>query len=191
MELTQKKSGENVVSVRDRLLNAAFTVIQETGRVAQPQVAKAAGVPQGHLTYYFPKKVDLLKAVGARFAEEIAGELASAVKDFDPSAASPDQGEIRRTVLRFVTNRKRTRTLVGLIGEGERHPEVLEGLRRGAEMMRSIIGHVNGLEPAEPRVHFILASIWGIAIQHLLFTDRSSSETESLLQALYDTVDSW
>ena len=58
-------------------------------------------------------------------------------------------------------------------------------------MMRSIISHMNGLESDEPRVHFILASIWGIALQHLLFVERSDSETESLLQALYDTVDSW
>ena len=165
--------------------------MQETGRVAQPQVAKVAGVPQGHLTYYFPKKLDLLKAVGARFAEEIAGELSAAVKVFDPSVPGADQSEIRATVLKFVTNRKRTRTLVGLLVEGERHPEILHGLRRGAEMMRGIIGYINGIEPEGPRVHFILASIWGIAVQHQLFEERPDSVTESLLQTLYDTVDAW
>jgi len=179
------------VPVRERILNAAFTVIQETGRVAQPQVAKAAGVPQGHLTYYFPKKVDLLKAVGLRFAEEISREMFAAVNSVDWSVQGADQSEIRATVLKFTTNRKRTRTLVGLIVEGERHPEVLDGLRRGAQMMRGLIGRVNGIDPDDVRSHFILASIWGIALQHQLFPDRPDSMTESLLQKLYDIVDSW
>jgi hypothetical protein len=58
-------------------------------------------------------------------------------------------------------------------------------------MMRGIIGHINGIDPEGVRAHFILASIWGIAVQHQLFTDRPDSTTESLLQTLYGTVESW
>ena len=179
------------ISVRERLLTAAYGVLKETGRLAQPQVAKAAGVPQGHLTYYFPRKVDLLRAVAERFAAEIASELFSALQQVDGSAAPVDQTGIRETVLKFVTNRSRTRTLLGLIVEGERHPEIHEGLRHGAKQMREFIVHINRLEPDDNRAHFILAAIWGIALQHQLFPDRSNAETASLLQNLYDTVDAW
>ena len=55
--------------VRERILDAAVKLLETSGvsKLAQPQVAKEAGVPPGHLTYYFPKRLDLLSAVASRF----------------------------------------------------------------------------------------------------------------------------
>jgi AcrR family transcriptional regulator len=46
-------------------LNAALDIIEQEGveALTQPRVAKAAGVRQSHLTYYFPRKADLFVAL--------------------------------------------------------------------------------------------------------------------------------
>lgn len=51
--------------VRQRLLNAALGLMHEQGfhALTQARVAATAGVRQSHLTYYFPTRNDLLKAV--------------------------------------------------------------------------------------------------------------------------------
>jgi AcrR family transcriptional regulator len=52
-------------SVRQRILNAALDIVEQEGveALTQPRVAKAAGVRQSHLTYYFPRKADLFVAL--------------------------------------------------------------------------------------------------------------------------------
>lgn len=53
------------VDKRERILQAAIDVLREEGlvRFSQPRVAARAGLRQSHLTYYFPSRVDLLRAV--------------------------------------------------------------------------------------------------------------------------------
>ncbi|WP_454916872.1 TetR family transcriptional regulator [Xanthobacter sediminis] len=57
--------------IRERLLMAAVGLVREHGLpgLTQPRVAKAAGVSQSHLTYYFPTRADLVHAVLERAAE--------------------------------------------------------------------------------------------------------------------------
>ncbi len=52
-------------STRQRILDAAIQIAKKKGikALTQPRVAEAAGVRQSHLTYYFPRKADLLAAV--------------------------------------------------------------------------------------------------------------------------------
>lgn len=51
--------------VRARILEAAIGLLREQGLagLSQPRVAKAAGISQSHLTYYFPTRANLLRAV--------------------------------------------------------------------------------------------------------------------------------
>jgi AcrR family transcriptional regulator len=53
------------ISTRERILNAAIQIATKNGikSLTQPRVAKQAGVTQSLLTYYFPRKTDLLTAV--------------------------------------------------------------------------------------------------------------------------------
>lgn len=62
LDQTQVKSD---ISIRQRILDAALDIVEKNGVTAltQPRVAKAAGVRQSHLTYYFPKKADLFVAL--------------------------------------------------------------------------------------------------------------------------------
>ncbi len=63
-------------ALRERLLLAAIRLIREHGLagLTQPRVAKAAGISQSHLTYYFPTRRVLLRAVLDRTAtDQLAG----------------------------------------------------------------------------------------------------------------------
>ncbi len=64
--------------VRDRILAAALALLRETGiqGLSQVQVARRARVRQSHLTYYFPRRHDLLAAVAVRFVDGMVAGLA-------------------------------------------------------------------------------------------------------------------
>ena len=53
------------MDVRSRILEAALGLLAENGahELTQPKVARAAGVRQSHLTYYFPTRGELLQEV--------------------------------------------------------------------------------------------------------------------------------
>jgi len=60
--------------VREKILASAVKLLEKQGikKLAQPQIAKEAGVPQGHITYYFPTRADLLLAVADRSMQAVA-----------------------------------------------------------------------------------------------------------------------
>src|SRR6266511_3391280 len=66
--------------IRERLLNAAVAILREGGiqGLSQIQVARRARVRQSHLTYYFPRRHDLVEAVAVRFIDGIVGGLQEA-----------------------------------------------------------------------------------------------------------------
>jgi AcrR family transcriptional regulator len=76
------------IAVRERLLAAAIGLIREHGLagLTQPRVAKAAGVSQSHLTYYFPTRTALLTAVLERTA---ADQLAGVQQALASASSSP------------------------------------------------------------------------------------------------------
>src|SRR5688500_6001424 len=64
------------------ILAAAVKLLREEGGKAltTSRVAKAAGMPQGHLTYYFPRRADLLVAVARRSLEVAARDVIAHVE---------------------------------------------------------------------------------------------------------------
>src|SRR5919201_1598046 len=65
------------MDVPERILQAALALLAQSGahELTQPRVARAAGVRQSHLTYYFPTRADLLQAVAHYSIEKLAGQL--------------------------------------------------------------------------------------------------------------------
>lgn len=64
-----------------RIMAAALDLLRCEGLPAltQPRVAKAAGLRQSHITYYFPTRRDLVAAVAACVAERLAQGFAKAL----------------------------------------------------------------------------------------------------------------
>jgi AcrR family transcriptional regulator len=172
--------------VRERILDAALAVLREgaTRRFAQPVVARTAGVPQGHLTYYFPKKLDLLIAVANRYAQLVARELAPFLRGKRWHEASPQEREDARTFVRtLVRDRERTRLLIRLISEADAEPALRGAVAEGAWFSRSTLARVIGIEPEHPDIEVLFAMFWGLGLQHMVFRDR---RTEASLDAALD-----
>lgn len=180
-----------VSPVRERILDAALSLLRDVAvkKLAQPQVARLAGVPQGHLTYYFPKKLDLLVAVGRRFAELVQRDLApflgGARWDSQPPAA-------RERALGFVgklaKDRERTRMLLRLLVEADGDPKLRDAMAEGAGFVRSVLAQVLGKPKDDPDVDVALAMFWGLGMQHLVFA-RTDEQTDAVLARMQEWID--
>ena len=89
------------MDVRSAILDAGSSLLREHGIAAltQPRVAAAAGVKQSHLTYYFPKRADLLIGIATHTVDGLLARLTERLKTLPASAAGAAEG--RRTVLVF------------------------------------------------------------------------------------------
>jgi DNA-binding transcriptional regulator YbjK len=177
-------------NVREQILDAAVRLLKTGGmrRLAQPQVAKEAGVPQGHLTYYFPRKYDLLVAVSQRFAEMVRREL----QEYFTGAAWNTLGtSVRARVLasvgELVKNHERTRMLLGLLVESEGDPSLRDILANNAMRARTQLATVLGRAENDPDVDLALAMFWGLGVRHLLFEGRHTDvDTDALVARMAD-----
>lgn len=170
-------------AVRTRILDAALELLRTRGvkSLAQPQVARAAGVLQSHLTYYFPKRTDLLLAVAKHSVESVTRELQA----FFASQAVPTPGaDARAQVLELVRattkDRARTRILLGLMVEADDDPALRAVMIENVGVLRGVIALGLRRDLDDPDVDLVIAALWGLGLEHYLlgehrgeaFTDR-------------------
>jgi AcrR family transcriptional regulator len=92
-----------------RVLESALGLLRREGATAltQPRIAKASGLRQSHITYYFPRRSDLVAAVAASVAERLK-------KGFETALAADRPGDIADRLARIVTP-EQTRLLLALV----------------------------------------------------------------------------
>lgn len=95
----------------ERILAAALAILRKDGwsALTQPRVARAAGLRQSHLTYYFPTRSDLVTAVSHEVARRLLAGFDGVVGDTtrDPSQfgksfaqlCSPEQTRLLLTLV--------------------------------------------------------------------------------------------
>lgn len=86
------------MNVKDSILIAGMTLLKEKGIAAltQPQVAKAAGVKQSHLTYYFPTRTDLLLGIAEHTITKAMADVSARLAE-KPECATLAKRRRRRT----------------------------------------------------------------------------------------------
>ncbi len=116
---------------REALLDAAITAVREGGypSLTQTRVAAVAGMTQGHLTYYFPTRSDLVRAVAERI---VRNQFAM----FDAQALPESVAEAVENVTALVTATGTTRTLVTLVLAADAEPAAGEAFNALASGMR-------------------------------------------------------
>ena len=119
------------MDIKLSILQAGTRLLKEDGIAAltQPKVARAAGVKQSHLTYYFPRRTDLLLGITEHTIEAVTTELAKRL------AVDPRQSIILETVTQMMTEGLPPRILLGLIVAADADP----GLRAP---LQKLIRHV-------------------------------------------------
>lgn len=177
--------------VREKILDAAVDLLREQGARAltQPQVARAAGVLQSHLTYYFPKRNDLLLAVARHSTERAARELRVflAAQPF-AEAEGAVQARVLDLTRHLAKDRGRTRILLALLVEADDDPKLAEVIAEGVEVVRAVVALAIERPTDDPDVDLVLAALWGIGLQHFILGRRRG---DAHTDALFARIPAW
>ena len=119
--------------VRTRILQAAVELLAEhgVGELTQPKVARAAGVRQSHLTYYFPTRADLLLGVASHSIEAMASGMASAARE-----GSLTRETLAPALAAAVTDQRRARVMLALVVTSGEDPQLKERFRQFVAAIR-------------------------------------------------------
>jgi AcrR family transcriptional regulator len=160
------------MEVRERILEAALRLLAESGahELTQPKVARAAGVRQSHLTYYFPTRGELLQEVARYSIEKLAGQLAQA----RPAALAAG-------IAAGAADKRRSRVMLGLVTSADRDPAIKRRMRRFVGELRGRMTPLlaaGGLETDPESVAFFHSVIVGCAVLQLA-RDNADARAEA------------
>lgn len=149
--------------VRERVLAAAVGLLRAQGPagLTQPRVAKAAGVSQSHLTYYFPTRADLVRAVLEAAVDGQIATLGGAM------AASASLAERIAGLAEALAHAENTRVLVALVLAADGDPAFRALYGRLVAAMRGRAAGLlagAGLDPAPGQVALLHALGTGLAV---------------------------
>ena len=174
---------------REAIVAAALDVIQESGLsgFTQPRVARRAGLRQSHLTYYFPTRADLLRAVAEEAVSRRIEVLRVAVSAEDPAE------KVARLVDVLVDPRQ-TRILTALAQSADADPGVRRAfgsLGAGIAPLGAALLESFGAKPTQVALTLLQATSTGIAVLALAaggeaFHDRAEQILTQLLTGLLD-----
>ena len=151
-------------NVRERILQSALTLLAESGahELTQPRVAKAAGVRQSHLTYYFPTRGELLQAVARYSVEKLAGQLAH--------ARDPGKASLAEAIAAGSADKRRSRVMLGLVTAADRDAAIRKRMRKFIGELRAQMAPVlaaAGLTTDAQSVAFFHSVVVGCAVLQL------------------------
>ncbi|MDA8164333.1 MAG: TetR/AcrR family transcriptional regulator [Desulfobacteraceae bacterium] len=172
--------------VPERLLAAAMELVRTEGLrgLSQARVAAAAGLRQSHLTYYFPTRKDLIKALVKAIHAEIS-EAMGAAPEGDGAAASVDKA--RAFFVRRLREPLMARLMLALLNAADEDPSLRQWLR---DFDRDVVDHLReiftrlGLRPSENELALFHASFIGAAILSLRAGTEAGADRTALLAGL-------
>jgi AcrR family transcriptional regulator len=158
--------------VRERILEAALGLLAGSGahELTQPRVARAAGVRQSHLTYYFPTRGELLQEVARYSIGKLAAQLAHAPRRSVPEAIAAGAADKRRS-----------RVMLGLVTGADRDPKIKSRMRKFVGELRARMTPVleaGGLRTDPESVAFFHSCIVGCAVLQLA-RDNAEARAEA------------
>jgi AcrR family transcriptional regulator len=162
--------------VRTRILQAAVGLLAEHGvsQLTQPKVARAAGVRQSHLTYYFPTRADLLLAVAAHSMDALVGGMASAAR-----AGALTRETLAPALVAAASDKRRARVMLGLAVTSDEDGELKTRFRELIAAIRARIGALFaqlGIPVDADTLAACHSMIVGAAVLNLARDDASSRQ---------------
>lgn len=180
-------------TARDQILSAAVQVLQDEGpaKLTQTRVAKAAGLRQGHLTYYFPKKSDLWLATAARAHDEMERQFEEMLASQAPGTGRQDvRSRLVGLLTELVHNHQRTRILLSLALQAQEDPELMTMCRENIYRSRAFLTKALGTLFPAPIVELTLATLWGLGMRDLLIqTGDGEAQATELIERLFDVLE--
>ncbi len=153
-------------NVRERLLAAAVKLVQTQSlqRLSQARVAAAAGLRQSHLTYYFPTRKDLIKAIVQTIHADMTESFDITVFTKEKTTASTDR--IREFFAERIREPLMARLMLALMTAADEDPLLRQWLADFnndlIERLRNIFLKL-GLHPSDDELALLHASFIGAA----------------------------
>lgn len=150
--------------------------------LTQPQVARAAGIKQSHLTYYFPTRADLLLGIAGQTIAQTVEEVAARLRE------SPDPATLADTCAKAMIGGVPPRAMIGLIVAADADPAIRKPLRRLIKHVRIQVQALlatSGLASGKDSALLFHATVVGLAIMHQArLNAQSASEVRSGISAM-------
>jgi AcrR family transcriptional regulator len=161
--------------VRERILNAALAILREGGiqELTQVQVSRRAGVRQSHLTYYFPKRHDLVEAVAAGFIDGMEHGLRAVAAHGE--GLGPD--EILRHVAEAIAEPGHMRMFTGVAVAADGDPALRAVIVREMTRMHDALAALVGGEDAGERTRLALATMLGLGFYRFATGEPAGSSS--------------
>ena len=142
-----------------------MTLLKEKGIAAltQPQVARAAGIKQSHLTYYFPTRAGLLLGVAEKSISATIADLEARL------TRTPRPATLAAMIADVMVAGVPPRVMIGLIVAADADPEIRQPLRK---LIKHIRGQVHtvlakaGLAGSADAAMLFHAAVVGLAVMH-------------------------
>lgn len=154
-----------IVNVRDTILAAGIALLSQKGIAAltQPQVARAAGIKQSHLTYYFPTRADLMLGVAEAVISSTLTQLSARMRD------QPRRATLAATVADAMIGGLPPRVVIGLIVAADADPAIRKRLRKLIVQVRAQVQALlaaAGLATGTEAALLFHAAVVGLAVMH-------------------------
>jgi AcrR family transcriptional regulator len=149
---------------RAKVLQAAVRLVHERGlqAVTQARVAEAAGLRQSHVTYYFPARLDLVKAI-------VLEQVNSLLGGFD-STGLGSLRELRDALIERIERREMPRMLLALLLASDEDPELRAWLYTFDDDFRSRLEQAfrrHGLTPTAAEIDDFHCTVIGAALLNM------------------------
>jgi AcrR family transcriptional regulator len=150
--------------VRERILNAAMAILGDAGiqGLSQVQVARRADIRQSHLTYYFPRRHDLLDAVATRFTDGLLHDLQQVAGTAGGPAAT------LRRIADAIVDPAHMRMFTGVIVEADGDPELRSIMVRQTQRLQLALATLLGGDDATDHAALVLATLWGVGLHEFV-----------------------
>ena len=174
-----RRAGE-CEDLRGKIVDAAIELLEQSGArgFGQVKVARAAGLQQGHLTYYFPRKADLVAAVLVRLSGRARDEFEQALAK---GSEQPSEDLLFSLLRRLLSDRRRSLILLGLMAEAVDDVEIRRALAEQLQFQRRVFALLMQRNENDLDVHLAVAALRGLGIENLLI-ENSSEEVDALLE---------
>jgi AcrR family transcriptional regulator len=176
---------------RERILEAALAVLREFGhgQFSVQKVARHAGVYQGNITYYWPRRRDLVRALATRVVEEYRrGFLAhTEVKELAPDLRAH---ALVRAMVDDAVTQERIRLLPELWSMANADPDIAQAMTRCFDEVSEALLEVIGAAPDRPCSGRVLRafSLVGVAVQGLTAVHGHRSPGDPMLTAVKEGI---
>lgn len=174
-ETKARRRKDAAVSLRKRILAAALEIMATEGlkRLTQPKVAAAAGIRQSHLTYYFPKKVDLIVALLDDHVHADGHSGNGGHGHHAPEHVGP--------ALELVaSDRKRISFFLNLIVEAEQEPALRRMVYEHMTAFDAVVARTYGREAGDPDIEAFVDSLRGFGMKQLLREGTKGIDIDAL-----------